>query len=204
MKSRALLLPAVIFIVAQITFGQARQTNPNANLPYPQPQNPMEVVANELVKVSRSVDELNNKMKNFSETFSSNQGLRLTERQQKLLMAFEFLNRAEQRLLSLQNLKLSLSEKQTSFRLQLARINDDLLPQSIDRYVSMRGTTDAEQLREIRRQALQREKNDLTNVLYEIQNDLNSINIEINETDSFLKNLRRRLFPEIEKEISDL
>ena len=204
MKSRAILLPAVLFIAAQISFGQIKQINPNANEPYPQPQNPMEVIANELVKVSKSVDDLNKKLKNFSDTFTSNQGLRLTDKQQKLLIAFEFLNRAEQRLLSLQNLKLSLSEKQTTFRLQLARINDDLLPQSIDRYVSTRGTTDAEQLREIRRQALQREKNDLTNLIYEIQNDLSSVNNEITETDSFLKNLRRRIFPEIEKEISDL
>jgi RNA processing factor Prp31 len=120
------------------------------------------------------------------------------------LIAFEFLNRAEQRLLSLQNLKLSLAERQTAFRLQLARITDDLLPESIDRYVSTRGTTNAEQLREIRRQALQREKNDLSILLNEINNNLNEINNEILETEMFLKTLRRRIFPEIEKEISDL
>ena len=204
MKSKALLLLAVLFIAAQISLAQNRQTNPNTNESYPPGQSPIEIIAAEMIKISKSVEELNKKLKNFSDTFSSNQGIRLTEKQQKLLVAFEFLNRAEQRLLSLQNLKLSLTEKQTSFRLQLARITDDLLPESIDRYVSTRGTTNAEQLREIRRQALQREKNDLTTLLFEIQNDLNEINVEIRETDLFLKNLRRRIFPEIEKEINDL
>ena len=204
MKSKALLLLAVLFTGAQISPAQNRQNNPNPNEIYSQGQNPVEIIAGEMVKISKSVEELNKKLKNFSDTFSSNQGIRLTERQQKLLIAFEFLNRAEQRLLSLQNLKLILSEKQTTIRLQVARITDDLLPQSIDRYVSTRGTTNAEQLREIRRQALQREKDDLTNLINEIQNDLNEINVEIRETDMFLKNLRRRLFPEIEKEINDL
>jgi Skp family chaperone for outer membrane proteins len=202
MKSKASLLLLLLFICAHASLSQSR--NPNSTDIYPQPNNPMEIIANELVKISKSVEDLNKKLKNFSDTFTSNQGLRLTDKQQKLLIAFEFLNRAEQRLVSLQNLKLNLSEKQTSTRLQLARINDDLLPESIDRYVSLRGTTNAEQLREIRRQALQREKNDLTNLIYEIQRDLNEINAEINETDLFLKNLRRRIFPEIEKEISDL
>ena len=204
MKSKALVLLSVLFIGAQISLAQNKQTTLNPNEIYPQGQNSFEIIANEMVKISKSVEELNKKLKNFSDTFSSNQGIRLTEKQQKLLVAFEFLNRAEQRLLSLQNLKLTLTEKQTAFRLQLARITDDLLPESIDRYVSTRGTTNAEQLREIRRQALQREKSDLTKLIYEIQSDLNEINAEIRETDLFLKNLRRRIFPEIEKEINDL
>lgn len=93
-------------------------------------------------------------MKKFSETFSSNQGLRLSEKQQQLLFAFEILNRAEQRLATLQTLKLTFAEKQTVLRLQLSRITDDLLPQSVNRYVALRGTTNVDQLKQIRRQAL--------------------------------------------------
>ena len=116
------------------------------------------------------------------------------ERQQKLLIAFEFLNRSEQRLVNLQTLKISFTEKQTSIRLQIARINDDLLPESIERYVGARGTTNAEQLRELRRQTLNKEKNDLTNLLYDIQNNLNETNQAIRQTEEFLYNLRQRLF----------
>lgn len=204
MKAKILLLPAIILVSAAISFAQIKPTNNAPNENYNQSANAIEDIAAELTKISKSVAELNKRLEKFSETFSSNQGLRLTERQQKLLIAFEFLNRAEQRLVSLQNLKLNLSEKQTSIRLQLARITDDLLPASIDRYVSLRGTTNAEELRDIRRQALTKEKYELSRTVSEIQNDLYEINEEIRQTDVFLKNIRRRIFPEIEKELLDL
>lgn len=143
-------------------------------------------------------------MKKFFETFSTNQGLKLSEKQSRILFAFEILNRAEQRIATLQTLKLTFAERQTALRLLLARITDDSLPQSIDRYVSLRGTTNAEQLREIRRQALQKEKYELTKLLDELQNNINEINEEIRQTELFLKSIRQRIFGEIDKELSDL
>lgn len=164
---------------------------------------PVENISREMSNVTKSVENLNKSLTNFFANFSSNQGLKLTERQQKMLYAFEILNRAEQRLANLQRLKLDLTEKQTAIRLQNARITDDLLPESINRYVATRGTTDAEQLREIRRQALSREKYELTNALNDIQTSLQETNNEIRQTESFLRNVRRRVFPEIEKELTD-
>ena len=161
-------------------------------------------ISTDLSKISKSVDELSKQMKKFSETFSSNQGLRLSERQQQLLFAFEILNRAEQRLATLQTLKLTFAEKQTLLRLQLAQITDDLLPQSIDRYVSLRGTTNVEQLKQIRRQALEKEKIELTNTIFELQNNINESNNEINQLQTFLRNIRQRIFGEIDKELSGL
>jgi peptidoglycan hydrolase CwlO-like protein len=204
MKTKILFLLTLLFAGSAISFAQTKQPNSASNENSNQQAYIIEDIARELSKISKSVEELNKRLEKFSQTFSSNQGLKLTERQQKLLIAFEFLNRAEQRLVSLQNLKLNFTEKQTAIRLQLARITDDLLPGSIDRYVSLRGTTNAEELREIRRQALLKEKYDLTRTVAEIQNDLNEINEEIRQTDMFLKNIRRRLFPEVEKELLDL
>ena len=164
---------------------------------------PVENISREMSNVTKSVDNLNKSLANFLANFSSKQGLKLTERQQKMLYAFEILNRAEQRLANLQRLKLELTEKQTTIRLQNARITDDLLPESINRYISTRGTTDAEQLREIRRQALSREKHELTLALSDIQSSLQETNTEIRQTESFLRTVRRRVFPEIEKELTD-
>lgn len=157
-----------------------------------------------LTNITKSLNTLTQSWKKFSDTFNSNQGIRLSEKQQQLLLAFEILNRAEQRIVNLQKLKLEFTEKQTNFRLQLARITDDSLPESIDRYVATRGTTNSEQLREIRRQALNREKNELTDALREIENELEKTNEEIRQTEQFVRNIRQRLFPQIEKELSDL
>jgi hypothetical protein len=85
----------------------------------------------------------------------------------------------------------------------LARITDDLRPESIDRYVSARGTLDAEQVREIRRQSLTRERNELTAVTAQIQRDLDVIEIEIKETTRLISGLRARLFSQIQIELTD-
>lgn len=160
-------------------------------------------IADGIGRISKTLDGLNAKMNNFAATFSSNQGLKLDEKQQKILFAFEVLNRAEQRLNNLQNLKLTLSDKQTALRLQSARNSDNLLPESIDRYVSTRGSLNAEQLRDLRRQALYKEKSDISNLLADIENSLRSSNEEIRETEMFLANIRRRIFPQIAQELSD-
>jgi hypothetical protein len=198
----------LLFSTTIIFSSPALAQQPQNAFPPPAPDlsrlaEPVENISREMINVNKSIDNLNKSLANFFSSFSSNQGLRLTERQQKMLYAFEILNRAEQRLANLQKLKLDLTERQTVIRLQNARITDDLLPESVDRYVSTRGTTNAEQIREIRRHALSREKFELTSALGDIQNSLQETNNEIRQTESFLRNVRRRVFPEIEKELVD-
>jgi len=166
--------------------------------------NPIDLINFQLGKISSSVDRLQGNWKSFFDSFSTNQGLRLSERQQKLLLAFEVLNRAEQRLGNLQKMRLDSTEKLSSMRLQLARINDDLRPESVHKYVSTRGTLDAEQLRELRRQALLRERTELSNIIYQVQTDLDTTNTDIRTTEQFLREIRNRIFPEIQKELADL
>ena len=162
-------------------------------------------IAKELAKISKSVNDFNERLKNFSETFNSNQGLRLTERQQKLLAAFEFLNRAEQRLSTLQTLKITLSERQTAARMRLAQNESDSKPDSIDRSIAVRGSVgDAEELREYRRRALARQRTEINSLINEIQDSINAVNDEIRQTETFLRSIRSRIFPEILREISDL
>lgn len=164
----------------------------------------VENISDKLTDISKSLNSLNERLTKFSETFSSNQGLKLSESQQTILAAFEYLNRAEQRLATLQKLKIELSEKQSSVRLQVSDIEEQLRPESIDRSVTFRGTTKTEELRESRRQALNKEKTELNTLISDIQNSLNETNNEIRQTEQFLRRIRQRIFPAIEREISDL
>lgn len=194
------LLSASIQTFSQKLNNDSIQSSQNPN----QTEFQLTQINENLTNITNSINTLTQGWKKFFDTFNSNQGLRLSDKQQQLLLAFEVLNRAEQRIVNLQKLKLEFTEKQTTLRLQLARITDDLVPESIDRYVSTRGTTNAEQLREIRRQSLNREKLELTNALRDIENDLRNANDEIRETERFIRNIRVKLFPQIEKELSDL
>jgi hypothetical protein len=165
---------------------------------------PLEKISNDLNKISRSVEGLTKNWKEFFAAFSTNQGLQLTERQQKILLALEILNRGEVRLGNLQKMRMDATEKLSTFRLQLARIENDLLPESIDRYVALRGTTDAEQLRDRRRQSLYRERLESSNLINQVQRELDITNDEIRQTEMLLRNIRARLFPEIDRELADL
>lgn len=205
MKFKTFFLTVFLFVaVSQVSAQNSRvETDVNSQI-QPQIEEQLNKINENLTKLSKTVKTFTDDLKSFFEKFSSNQGLRLTERQQLILMAFEVLNRAEQRLLTLQKQKIELTEKISAVRLQLAKITDDLQPESIDRYVSTRGTTNAEQLREIRRQALHKEKVELERLVYDVDNTLDVTSDEIRQTELFIRNIRARIFPQIERELSDL
>ena len=203
MKSFALIFTFFFSFGLTNIFAQ-NQFPDSRNVPNLKTDESVEKISNELLNISKSLQSLNLKLEKFAETFSSNQGLKLSERQQQILAAFEFLNRAEERLLTLQKLRIELSEKQVSIRVNIAEIEDNLRRESIDRSIAFRGSIDAEELRENRRRTLTKQMNELNAVLSEIQPSLFSTNGEISETERFLENIRRRIFPAIAREISDL
>ena len=203
MKNIPLLFFSIAFIFSIQVFAQGNQPNVSTQQIL-QTQNPIENISVEISRIAKSVEALNLRLKNFSDTFSSNQGLRLTDKQQKLLAAFEFLNRGEQRLATLQKLKIDLSEKQTSTNTRIATVENNLRQENIDRSIAITGSTNAEEIRSNRRQLLYKQKSELNELLNEIRNTMSDTDAEIRQTVMFLKNIRQRLFPEIEKEISDL
>lgn len=206
MKPKMLVFLTVLLIFVPALYAQSQQPAPMLNEYYNrQTAESIESIAKELAKISKSVNDFNERLKNFSETFNSNQGLRLTERQQKLLAAFEFLNRAEQRLSTLQTLKITLSERLTAARTRLAQNEIDSKPENIDRSIAVRGSvSDAAELRESRRRVLALQRTEINNLINEIQDAINDVNNEIRQTETFLRSIRSRIFPEILREISDL
>ena len=128
----------------------------------------------------------------------------MTDKQQKLLLAFEILNRAEQRLAILQKLRIDLVEKQTSVKTLLAKVEDDLREEKISRSVAFEGTTNAELSRENRRRFLSSEQSNLRNLLSEIQNTLTETNSEIRQLETFVRGVRQKIFSEINQELYNL
>jgi hypothetical protein len=185
----------VCILFINITFSQ---TQPQTISP-----NTAENISVQIAKIAKSLDTLNSRMKFFSETFTSNQGLRLSDRQQQILFAFELLNRAEQSLSVLQKLKVDLTEKKVATAAKLARNEDDSRPESIDRNLALRGTTNAEELREIKRRSLTKERSELTNLMSDIQTRLQEITSDIEQTELFIKSIRNRVYSASEKELKD-
>lgn len=200
MKCRFVLLVLMVSIISAFASAQPdrNQSQPN----YGQ-SDPLANMSNDVSRIARSVESLNRAWADFARTFSTNQGLQLDERQRSLILALEVLNRVEVSLANMQKLRLDLIERQSRFRIQLATVIDDLLPQSIDRYVALRGTTDAEGLREIRRQSLIREQRELSTVLSQIERELIQTNEEIRRTEQQVRSIRGRVFGEVERQMSE-
>jgi uncharacterized protein YukE len=193
MRIPLLLSFAACFLFSSLALSQTQ--------PQPTPSALIENISNQITQIAKSVENLNLRMKVFSDTFTSNQGLRLSEKQQQLLFAFELLNRAESSLTNLQKLKIDLSEKQISINTKLSKNEADSRIESIDRTIG--GTTNAEAVRENRRQSLSKERNDLNNLLDDIRNRLSKNSSDIRQTEMFINNIRDRVFNGAEKELKD-
>ena len=204
MKCKFIVLGLTILFSLASVHAQQKQLPPAENQATAVSSDPVVNISNDLSKISKSVQTLNKRFQEFFDIFSSNKGLQLSEKQQKLLLAFEILNRAEQRLAILQNLRIDLVEKQTLVKTTLAKIEDDLREEKINRSIAFEGTTNAELSRENRRRFLSSEQANLKNLLSEIQNTLSETSSELRQLETFVKSVRQKIFPEINKELYGL
>lgn len=192
---------SIIFFGSATMFGQASEVVPppmyNAN-------DPLTMISNDVARTAKAVESLARSWGEFTKSFSSNQGLLLDDQQRKLILALEVLNRLEVSMANMQKLRLDLNERQSNVRVRLASVTEDLMPQSIDRYAALRGTTDAEGLRTARRLALEREYRDLTQLLVQVGRELTSTDQEIRRLEIQLRTLRNQVFGEAERQLSGL
>lgn len=164
---------------------------------------PVENISNDVARMTKAVEALSRSWGEFTKTFSSNQGLRLDERERKLILALEVLNRLEVSHANMLKLKLDLVERQNRIGRQLATVTDNLLPQSIDRFVALRGTTDAEGVRQIRRDALGKEQRELMQMLSQINRELYTTDADLLRIEAQVKSLRNQVFGEAARLLSD-
>lgn len=186
----------IVFVFPLTIFAQNNQTN---NLSVP--QNPVENISAELTKVSNSLQIFNKNFKAFLETLP--QGIKFSEKQQNFLLAFEVLNRSEQRVQILQKFQIELTEKQSDIKSRLTRIEEDGTPEGIDRSVAFQGTTRTEEIREGRRKTLEDERASLRQLLIQINQNLYDTSNELRQASAFVQRLRNKILPQIEREFSD-
>lgn len=191
-----MVLFLVVFVFSINIFAQNNQTN----IP-PEQKNSVETISAELTKVANSLRIFNKNFKAFLEALP--QGIKFSEKQQNFLLAFEVLNRAEQRVQILQKFQIELTEKQSEIKNRLTRVEEDGTPEGIDRSVAFQGTTRTEEIREGRRKSLEAEKSSLRQLLSQINQNLADTSNELRQASSFVQRLRNRILPQLEREFSD-
>lgn len=195
------LLASAFGTIAQTV--QPERTSSQANS-YPPQADPLQNISQEIAKISKSVQNFNNGIKELLEKLMVGKGMQLTERQQKLLLGFEVLNRAEQRVEILQKFQIELTQKEGEVKTRMGQVEEASFTDSIDRSVAVIGTTRTEEMRQVRRQTLNGERQSLQNLLAQIRRNLSQTNEELRQAELFVNNLRRKVLPQIEAEISDL
>ena len=202
MKSRIASLLAAVVVFSVVAHAQGSATE-HARTPVYRSSDPIENISSDVARTARAVEALGKTWAEFVKSFSTNQGLQLDARQKNLLLALEVLNRFEASLTNMQKLRFDLTERQTNATTRIAQLSDDLLPESIDRSISLRGTTDAENLRHIRRQSLTRQLREWQSLLGQITRELDSTLEDIRRTDLQVKGLRHRIFGEVANQLGD-
>jgi uncharacterized protein YukE len=190
----------VLFVFTVLAFAVSveAQNNPPA---YAAPADPVGSIAIDLANISKSVNTLNQTLKSFVDKFEKVGGMNFSEKQQKLVLAMEFLVRAEERLAILQRTQIEFTDKQSTTRSRLAQVDRDLTPQNIDRSVAFEGTTRADEMRESKRNALAAERAALQALLGQINSTLAETAEGVRDAESLVRRLRRQYLPQIEREI---
>ena len=202
MKHRIAALVLSISVLSLVGIAQTQATA-EARQPAYRSSDPIESISSDVSRTARAVESLSRSWAEFTKTFSSNQGTMFDERQRSLLLALEVLNRMETSLANMQKLRFDLTERQTNAASRIAQLSDDLLPESIDRWVSLRGTTDAEGIRNIRRQTLTKQYREWQTLLVQVTRELDSTLDDIRRTEIQVKNLRARVFGEAARQLGD-
>jgi hypothetical protein len=157
-------------------------------------------------KKTDEINDLKRKMEEVLSRIDLLEGTRkndLTEKQRKLLWNIEILSKAEGRAEFLRQRLLELTEKESTIRSRLNEIEIESTDETINRSVALIGGLRTDVLREQKRKALNLEKENLLNLLTQIQNHKLSLQESITKADALVEKLRMVIEAEIEEALTD-
>jgi hypothetical protein len=167
----------------------------------------IDIVANELGLLRKSLQTLNARLREISEKVlapDANQGGSPNDKQNRIALNLDVLTRAEQRAEVLRKLLLELIEKETPLKNRQVQIEEEMRPESIERAMNLVGSTRTAELRDVRRRVFDNERKGLESLLNQIAQSRIRLEDDVKQADSLVFRLRQRLLPLIEKEIEKL
>jgi hypothetical protein len=205
------ILICVVTLFSVQTFAQTPERRQTNSPPQAQEQssnlNSTDTVANEIALLRKSLQALNTRLREISEKIlspGSKQGDAAGDQQNRIALNLDLLSRAEQRAEALRKQLLELTEKETSFKTRLVQIEEDMRPDSIDRSMSLQGSTRTPELRDTRRRVLENERRGVENLFNQASQSRQRLEEDVRQADALVARFRQRLLPLIEKEIEKI
>lgn len=124
-------------------------------------------------------------------------------KQKRLLLNLDILTKSEQRADTLRNQFFQMIEKENSIKGRIDQIDNDVRPETIERQVALVGSLRPEEIRAQKRKSLELEKQNLQNLLSEVQKNKTSIEQNLTKADALVERLRTRLEKEIDTALTD-
>lgn len=125
------------------------------------------------------------------------------EQQKRLMLNLDILTRAEQRSESLRKQVFEMIEKENSLLSRMTQLETDLRPEAVERSAAFAGSMKPEEVREIRKKALESERRNLQALLTEITNSRSALQATLLRADQLVERLRFRLEADIDVLIGD-
>ena len=216
MPARYFPIAVCVVILSSVpSFAQTPERRQTNSTPQAQEQLPnlppnatsLDIVANEIGLLRKSLQTLNTRLREISErvlTSDSNQRGSANDKQNSIAANLDLLTRAEQRAEIMRKQLIELIEKETSFKSRLVQIDEDMRPESIERFISLNGSTRTAELRDVRRRILENERRGVENLVNQTSQSRVRLEDDVKQADSMVFRLRQRLLPLIDKEIEKI
>lgn len=161
---------------------------------------------NSVKSLEDKIDEFTLRMRELSKRVNNIESSKETAydlKQKRLLLNLDILSKAESRAQNLRKQLIELVEKESDIKTRLEKIEYDLRPDVIDKMVAFAGTLRPEELREVRRKGLQAERDNLQNLLTQIQSNNTDLELNVKKADLLVDKLRNILEGEIDAALAD-
>lgn len=206
------ILLCVVMLLGISAFAQTpdrRKTNPTTEAQEQTPTLPpnatsLDIVANELGQLRKSLQTLNVRLREIRDTISvpdSNSSGTGNDKQSRILLNLDILTRAEQRAEVLRKQLFEVIEKETLLRTRLVQIEEDMRPENIERSMNLVGTTRTAEIRDVRRRVLESERKGAESLLSQTTQSRQRLEDDVRQADVLVSRLRQRVLPVIESEI---
>jgi chromosome segregation ATPase len=156
--------------------------------------------------LNEKIEKLSVKIKELTEKISSSESSRkneLRDKQEILIANLELLSKAEQRAENLRQKLFELTEKENSIKAQISQIDLESSDEVINRSVALVGGLKPEVFREQKIQSLQAQKNNLLDLLTQIQNYKAKLEENLSKADQLVEKLRTKLEREIDEALEE-
>jgi len=166
-------------------------------------------IANQVGLLRQSVRSLDSTLGDIADKFlplftKAKEAEAAAENETRISARLGLLTQAEQRAEILRKQLLELIEKETSYRMRMTQLDEDMRPESIERSLNPYGTTRTAEMRDQRRRILENERRGYENLLNVAGQSRLRLEDDVRQADLLVTRLRQRLLPTIDRAIDKI